>query len=99
MATNDKAPSSKPPRAARPARPPLSAALTDRPAFLAETMKLPDLAKRYGVSLPTVYKWIEGAEGFHPPLPSMKLGREHLVHLPTADAWVKARLTSTPVVA
>ena len=75
------------------------------PEFMAETMRLADFAKRYGISLPTAYDWIDPVHTVnqptpqHPertPLPSMKIGRERLVHLPTADAWVKARLTGSP---
>lgn len=52
-----------------------------------DTARLPVAAKRYGVSLTKIYQWI--VEG----LPSFRMGREHLVHIPTADAWVKARLS------
>ncbi|MET0597635.1 MAG: hypothetical protein ABWZ57_07170 [Mesorhizobium sp.] len=69
------------------------------PDFMAETMRLAEFAKRYKISLPTAYDWLDpnspnNAAGG--PLPSMKIGRERLVHVPTADAWVRARLTGQP---
>ena len=59
----------------------------EKPDFLNETMKLCDWAKRIGISLPKAYDWIEGG------MPSMKIGRERLVHVPSADAWLKGKLT------
>lgn len=58
-----------------------------RPDFMNECARLPVVAKRYGVSLTKVYDWLDDG------LPSFRVGREHLVHIPTADAWVAARLT------
>jgi hypothetical protein len=77
------------PAAVQPASPPEQLA---PPAFMAETMRLADFARRYKISLPTAYDWMD-PEKTTPPLPSFKIGRERLVHLPTADAWVHARLT------
>jgi hypothetical protein len=57
------------------------------PEFLCETADLDTIKKRYGISLPKLYDWFEQG------LPSMKIGRRRLVHVPTADAWVKAKLT------
>ena len=79
--------------ASTPSPPPSS---PSPPDFMAETMRLAEFAKRYKISLPTAYDWLDpnspnNAAGG--PLPSMKIGRERLVHLPTADAWVRARLT------
>lgn len=58
--------------------------------FLAECSPFPVLARRYGVSLTTIYSWI--ADG----LPSFKVGKLHLGHVPTCDAWVRAKLTGAP---
>lgn len=62
---------------------------SEPPDFLRESVTLEQARKRYGISLPKLYDWFE--EG----LPSMKIGRRRLVHIPTADAWVKAKLTGT----
>ena len=64
MPTNDNASTNPTPSSRKLREPqiPTQRSAHRPPAFLSETMKLPDLAKRYGVSLPTVYKWIEGAE-------------------------------------
>jgi len=59
----------------------------ETPTFILESARLPVVAKRYKVSLTKVYAWIKDG------LPSFRMGREHLVHIPTADAWVAARLT------
>jgi len=64
-----------------------TAGITEKPDFLRETADLETIRKRYGISLPKLYDWFE--EG----LPSMKIGRNRLVHVPTADGWVKAKLT------
>jgi hypothetical protein len=62
------------------------------PDFMAETMRLDEFRRRYRVSLMTAYKWIEAG------LPSMKIGRDRLVHVPTADAWVHGKLTAAALV-
>ena len=65
------------------------------PDFMAETMRLAEFAKRYKISLSTASDPArprpsrQSADAQHPkrtPLSSMKIGRERLVHLPTADA-------------
>jgi hypothetical protein len=58
-----------------------------RPEFLKDTMTLAAWAKSIGVSLPKAYDWRN--EG----LPTMKWGRERIVHVPTAEAWLMAKLT------
>src|SRR5688572_25689845 len=54
----------------------------EMPDFMRETARLPIIARRFGVSLTKVYDWIDVG------LPSFRIGREHLVHVPTADAWI-----------
>lgn len=61
--------------------------MSEQPDFLAETADLNTIRKRYGISLPKLYDWL------HEGLPSMKIGRKRLIHIPTADDWVKAKLT------
>ena len=67
----------------------VSSKASERPDFLQECVTLPTIKKRYNVSLTTVYNWIDDG------LPSFKLGRERLIHIPTCDAWVKAKLTGS----
>ena len=55
----------------------------DPPEFLEDCASMDAVRRRYGISLPKLYDWME--EG----LPSMKIGRKRLIHIPTADAWVK----------
>ena len=62
-------------------------AVGDKPAILSETVRLPEFAKRYKVSLTTVYNWLDDG------LPSFKIGRQHLTHVPTADRWIEAKFT------
>lgn len=55
--------------------------------FLVQCVTAPALAKRWGTGLSTVYTAMRNG------LPSHRLGRRRLFHIPTADAWLKGRLT------
>jgi excisionase family DNA binding protein len=56
------------------------------PEFLKRLITPREFARRVGVSPTTVHKWLE--EG----LPSAMIGARRLIHLDTADAWLKTRL-------
>ena len=60
------------------------------PDFLRRSISPREFARRVGVSPTTVHKWIE--EG----LPSGLLGGRRLIHIDTADTWLKAKLGLTP---
>lgn len=60
--------------------------------FLTECSPFPVIARRYNVSLTTVYGWV--ADG----MPSFKVGKMHLAHVPTTDAWLRAKLTGAEFV-
>ena len=57
-----------------------------RPEYLADTGTVADVAERFDVSINTVRRWLD--EG----LPSFKLGNRLLLHIPTVDRWIEAKL-------
>ena len=61
------------------------------PEFLKRSISARAFAVRVGVSPTTVHKWRE--EG----LPSAMIGARRLIHIDTADAWLKAKLGVKPV--
>lgn len=58
----------------------------DTPEFLKRSISPRALARRNLVSPTTVYKWID--EG----MPSALIGARRLIHIPTADLWLKEKL-------
>jgi hypothetical protein len=63
--------------------------LFERPSFLRESVTPSGYAKRIDVSPTTVHKYLDDE---HDPLPSGYIGNKRLIHIPTADAWLKRRL-------
>jgi excisionase family DNA binding protein len=60
--------------------------LHSTPDFLRRSMSPREFARRVGVSPTTVHKWLE--EG----LPSGLIGARRLIHIDTADDWLKAKI-------
>jgi excisionase family DNA binding protein len=60
------------------------------PDFLRRSISPREFARRVGVSPTTVHKWIEGG------LPSGLVGNRRLIHIDTADAWLRAKLGVKP---
>ena len=56
------------------------------PDFLSRSISPREFARRVGVSPTTVHKWLE--EG----LPSGLIGARRLIHIDTADDWLKAKI-------
>ena len=56
------------------------------PEFLRRSITAREFALRVGVSPTTVHRWIE--EG----LPSGMIGARRLIHVDTADVWLRAKL-------
>ena len=56
------------------------------PEFLKHSTSPRAYARRTGVSPTTVHKWID--EG----MPSALIGARRLIHVPTADFWLKEKL-------
>jgi hypothetical protein len=64
--------------------------LLSKPDFLAHSLSARAYAQRVGVSPTTVHKWLN--EG----LPSARIGARRLIHVHTADVWLKAKLGIKP---
>lgn len=60
------------------------------PEFLRRSISPRAFARRVGVSPTTVHKWLE--EG----LPSGMVGARRLIHIDTADVWLKEKLGVKP---
>jgi excisionase family DNA binding protein len=60
------------------------------PEFLRRSLTPREFARRVGVSPTTVHKWLE--EG----LPSGMIGARRLIHIDTADTWLKTKLGIKP---
>ena len=56
------------------------------PEFLRRSISPREFARRVGVSPTTVHKWLQ--EG----LPSGLIGARRLIHIDTADDWLKAKI-------
>jgi excisionase family DNA binding protein len=61
------------------------------PEFLTRSIGPREFARRVGVSPTTIHKWLE--EG----LPSAMIGARRLIHIDTADIWLKEKLGVAPV--
>jgi len=61
-----------------------------RPDFLTRSLSPRAFAMRLGVSPTTIHKWLD--EG----LPSARIGAKRLIHVDTADAWLKRKLGINP---
>jgi hypothetical protein len=59
-----------------------------KPEFLADYVEIDEFAKQVDRCTRSVWRWTRKADG----LPYVRLGNRLLIHIPTARAWLLARM-------